>query len=583
MSSPEGARPNAPASGAHRQQSPGSSASRWAWAGGLAVAAVILFICFLRFSGTYPANADGSDQALQAWDMLHGNWLLHGWTIADVTYYTTEVPQYLIIETIRGLGPDVEHIAGASTYTLLVLAVGLLARGRSTGRAGLIRMLLAAGILLAPQFGNATHLLLSQPDHLGTQLPLLLLLLLLDRAPRRWYIPAAAFIVLAWVTVADRVALFDAVAPFIIVCGGRALYAVVRHRKSLASQWYDLSLAVASILSYAAATLATRLIAHLHGYQILPLTEQRAPLHELPQHIVLTLEGILNVYGADFFHLVTGFSPNGPDLGSMPLAAGIALAVVHLVGFALAVWGFLRAFRYFFDASELVSPVLATGILINVAVYVFSILPVSLFDTRETIAVLPFGAVLAGRLVPGTLARLPRRLRPTLACASAGVLACYLAALGYGVAQSPATNTEQAIVPWLEAHHLTTGIGTYTEANLITVDSGGRVAVRTVSWRSSGDVPRNFEYDANWFNPQQNYANFVLTNTADNGLNENGTIRRNSMIPLPAIEALHAGPPAHVYHYKTFTIMVWNHNLLDDLGRHPSTTPGQIPCSDECV
>ena len=60
------------------------------------------------------------------------------------------------------------HIAGAATYTLLVLPAGLLARGRSTGREGLIRFALAAGIMIAPQFGNATHLLLSQPDHLGT-------------------------------------------------------------------------------------------------------------------------------------------------------------------------------------------------------------------------------------------------------------------------------------------------------------------------------------------------------------------------------------------------------------------------------
>ncbi|MGB6574885.1 MAG: hypothetical protein WBF20_24655, partial [Trebonia sp.] len=141
---------------------------------GTTVVGLALFLCFLRLSWTYPAGSDGADQALQAWDVLHGNWLLRGWTIADVTYYTTEIPQYMLVELIKGLGPDVEHIAAASTYTLLLLAAGLLARGRSTGREGLIRFAVAAGIMIAPQFGNATHLLLSQPDHLGTQLPLLL-------------------------------------------------------------------------------------------------------------------------------------------------------------------------------------------------------------------------------------------------------------------------------------------------------------------------------------------------------------------------------------------------------------------------
>jgi hypothetical protein len=499
-----------------------------------------------------------------------------------VTYYTTEIPQYMLIELVRGLGPEVEHIAGAATYTLLVLAAGLLARGRATGRDGLVRLVVGAGIMLAPQFGNATHLLLSQPDHLGTQLPLLLVFLLLDRAPRRWYVPVAAGAVLTWVIIADRVALLDAAVPLVLVCGARALLAVLRHRKSLASQWYDLSLVAASVLSFVVATLAVRLISDLGGYQVTPLAAIRAPIGEIPKHVALTLEGILNVYGADFFHLSNG-SLLGPGLGGLPMAAGIALAAVHLAGVALAVWGFFRAFRYFFDPSDLISPVLATAIAVNVTAYVLSVVPVGVFDTREIIAVLPFGAALAGRMVPGRLAGVPRRLKPVLACASACVLACYVAALGYGAAQPSVANSEQAIVPWLEAHHLTTGLGTYNEANLITLDSGGRVAIRTVSWQFTRDVPRSFESRADWFDPRHNYANFIVTNTADTTPNRDGSLRRSSMIPRLAIAALHAGPPVHVYHYKRFTIMVWDHNLLDDLGSTPEILPGEIPCTHDCV
>jgi hypothetical protein len=560
----------------------GNRSARWAWLAAFAVAAAVLFVAYLRMSRTYPATSDGADQALQAWDMLHGNWLLHGWTIADVTYYTTEVPQYMLIEMVHGLSADVVHIAGAMTYTLLVLAAGLLARGRATGREGLIRLLVAAGIMLAPQFGNATHLLLSQPDHLGTQLPLLLVFLLLDRAPRRWWVPVTAGAGLTWVIIADQVALLDAVVPLAVVCGARVLLGVVRHRRSLASQWYEVSLAAASILSFGVATLVVRLISDLHGYQVLPLAAKAAPIDEIPQHVVLTLEGILNVYGADFFHLSNG-SLLGPGLGGLPLAVGIALAVVHLVGVALAAWGFFRAFRYFFDPADLISPVLATAITINVAAYVVSVIPVGVFDTREIVAVLPFGAVLAGRMVPGRLAGVPRRLKPALAWASAGVLACYLAALAYGAAQPSVTDSGQAIVPWLEAHHLTTGLGTYIESNLITLDSGGRVAVRTVSWQFSGNVPRSFESNADWFDPRHNFANFIVTNTADTTPNRDRSLRRSSMIPSAAIAALHAGPPVHVYHYKTFTIMVWDHNLLDNLGSPASTLPGEIPCYVKCV
>ena len=459
---------------------------------GFAGAAVVLFVAYLRMSGTYAATSDGADQALQGWDMLHGNWLLRGWTLGDVTYYTTEIPQYALAEVFRGLGADVVHIAGAATYTLLVLAVGLLARGRATGREGLARLAVGAGIMLAPQFGNATHLLLSQPDHLGTQLPVLLVFLLLDRAPRRWYVPVAAGAVLAWVIVADRVALLTAVVPLAVVCGARVLLAVLRRRRSLASQWYELSLVAASALSYAAAEVAVRLIGALGGYRVTPVASATlAHLHTFPRRFVVAFEGILNMYGGDFFHISQN-SPFGPGLGGLPLAAGVALAVVHLAGVALAVWGFFRAFRHFFDPGDLVSPVLATAIAINVAAYSVSIVSGDLFDAREILAVLPFGAVLAGRMVPGSLARarLGRvRLTPVLAGGLAGVLACYLAALGYGAAQSPVPDSVQAVIPWLEAHHLTSGLGTYAEANLLTMDSGGRVAIREVAWRSSGDAP----------------------------------------------------------------------------------------------
>jgi hypothetical protein len=521
---------------------------RWAWPVVLAAAAVALFLCYLALSRTTPDNSDGADQVLQAWDMLHGNWLLHGWTVGDVSYYTTEIPEYIILELFRGnYGPDVLHEGAAITYTLLVLLAGLLAKGRARGRQGLVRALIACGILLAPQLGHGVHLLLLQPDHLGTQVPLLVIFLVLDRGPRRWYIPAAIAVMLTWVIVADRIAVLDAAVPLILVCGIRAYWAVIHDGKRLASQWFELSLMAAGVFSYGAAEVAVRAIEHLGGYASLPLPSGLGPVHLLPAHFVVTVEGIFTLFGASFSGVSTW------------LAA--VLAIVHLAGVALVLWGFCRAFPRFFSA-DLIVPVMATAIVVNLAAYVVSVVPGTWFDTREISVVLPFGAVLAGRQLAEPLIR--ARLQPVLA----GLLACYVIALGYGVAQAPVADTEQPIVGWLEAHHLNTGLGAYTEANLITLDSGGRVAVRTVTWRHSGAVPRAYESEASWYDPKLAYANFVVTNSADNG----GV----SLIPRADIIAL-AGPPAHIYHYQTFTIMVWNHNLLADLGGPPSSLPGNVP------
>jgi hypothetical protein len=521
---------------------------RWIWPVVLAGAAVGLFLCYLALSRTTPDNSDGADQVLQAWDMLHGNLLLRGWTVGDVSYYTTEIPEYVLLELIRGnYGPDALHEGAAITYTLLVLLAGLVAKGRARGRQGLVRALIACGIMLAPQLGHGVHLLLLQPDHLGTQVPLLVIFLVLDRGPRRWYVPAAVAVMLTWVIVADRVAVLDAAVPLIVVCGIRACWALIHDGKRLASQWFELSLMAAGVVSYGAADVAVRAIRHLGGYTSLPLPSGLAPVHVLPAHLVLTTQGILTLLGAGF----TGVPPG----------VATAFAVVHLAGVALVLWGLCRAFRRFFSA-DLIVPVMATAIVVNLAAYTVSVVPDTWFDTREISVVLPFGAVLAGRQLAEPLIR--ARLQPVLA----GLLACYAIALGYGVAQAPAADTEQPIVGWLEAHHLYTGLGTYTEANLITLDSGGRVAIRTVTWQRSGAVPRAYESEASWYDPKLSYANFVVTNSADNG----GV----SLIPRADIIAL-AGPPAHTYHYRTFTVMVWNHNLLADLGGPPSAVPGDVP------
>ena len=110
------------------------------------------------------------------------------------------------------------HVAAALTYTLLVLAAFALARGRAGGREGALGGLLAAVIMLAPQLGYGAFVLLLSPDHVGTQVPLLAGWLLLDLAPRRWWVPAILCLLLAVVQFADRVAVLTAVLPLIVVC-----------------------------------------------------------------------------------------------------------------------------------------------------------------------------------------------------------------------------------------------------------------------------------------------------------------------------------------------------------------------------
>ena len=224
--------------------------SRWSKPGAFTALGVVLFFAYLAQASQLPIFADGSSQALQAWEMLHGNVLLHGWVLSDVSFYTTELPQYALIELVRGLHADVVHIAAAMTYALLVVLSAILAKGKATGREALVRVLIVVGIMLAPPLGrigfsraySAAWVLLSAPDHTGTQVPLVLLWLMLDRVRfdqlrRQWWLPIAVAAVLAWVEIADSTAIYEGAVPIAIIC----LVRIYRRRGSTAQRWADLA------------------------------------------------------------------------------------------------------------------------------------------------------------------------------------------------------------------------------------------------------------------------------------------------------------------------------------------------------
>ena len=523
---------------------------RLAWLVGLIAVGIGLCLCYLHVSRTVGVSSDGASNALQAWAMLHGNPLLRGWTVTDVSFYTTELPEYMLVEHFRGLNADVLHVSAAISYTLVVLTGGMLARGRAKGREGVVRMLIGAGIMIAPQLGPGVFILVFQPDHIGTQAPLLLTWLVLDRFPQRWYVPILVGFMLAWVGVADQLALLIGVAPLAAVSAIRAYQVLVQRREGLRAAWFDLSLLLAAGASAEIASMVVKQIGRHGGFAVLPVANALAPITEMSAHSWLAVESVFGLYGADFF----GISSPGLDAG---------IAFLHLVGLALAAWGLWLVIRRFFSCEDRIAQILALGILINVAAYLLSTTPTTYWSAREMAGVLPAGAVLAGRMLGARF--LTFRLVPAMAV----VLACYLAALGYTVAQPARPAISQDLADWLAAHHLTYGLSSYGLGNATTLASGGAVSVRSVSFRNKNAAPGPDEFDQTWYDPRIHDANFVVL--------------MNPPVPLDQIatwEALDAfGRPTRVYDFGPYVIMTYDTNLLTDLS--PSLLspppPGQPP------
>ena len=157
-----------------------------------AVGVALLFVAYLQLSRTYPENSDSANILLMSWDMLHGNVLLHGWYLSDVSFYPTELPQYAMLEGLLGLHVGTAHVAAAMTYTLVVIFAVLLARGprdRAAGRAAWPRMALTGALMIAPQLGVGVFVLLLSVGHIGTAVPLMLTWLVIDRAAAKQCLP----------------------------------------------------------------------------------------------------------------------------------------------------------------------------------------------------------------------------------------------------------------------------------------------------------------------------------------------------------------------------------------------------------
>jgi hypothetical protein len=544
----------------------GRSAGPWTWRrwktpAAYAVGGVALFCAYLRLSSTSPMNSDSANILLMGWDLLHGNLLLHGWYMSDVSFYPTELPQYALLESFLGLRPETAHVAAAITYTLALLLAVLLARGGTSGRTAIVRTLIAAGIMVAPQLNVGVYALDMAVGHIGTSVPLLVVWLLLDRADRstpRWWVPVVTTLLLAWVLLADSIVLIVGVAPLALVSGIRFIQGVragdgLPWTRRVRAQWYQLSLACAAVAAVLWAWLVERLLSALGGFVVHPVPFVIRPWHEWLHKDVPALWKVLQLYGADYRGLA---------------GAAFVFAVLHLMSVVLVGWAVLRVVRRFLGRIPLVDQVLAVAILLNVVLY--AITDASVEGAHEIAVVAPFGAALAARALTGPAYRPAKRRaadstaasRVRLAGYAAGalVLGGYLAGLGYELSQPAPPPANSTLASWLAAHDLTYGLAGYWQASSTTVDSQGRVAIRALSVGST--KPYLWMAKASWYDPGQNYANFVVIDTQ--------TSLYADWVPRAMIERAF-GAPARTYRTGPYIILVWDKNLLSGMPLPTST------------
>jgi hypothetical protein len=548
---------------------------------GLALAAPCSGLAVLYYlqSRAGPFNSDGAGNVLQAQAILHGNWLLRGWWSSDVSYYATELPEYVVVTAISGISPNVVHICGAITYTLTVLLAAMAARGREPGPAGYCRAGIAVGITLALSVTGSGGLYLENPNHAGTAVPVLALLLVVDRAESRasargadgWLIAAGACAILTVADVGDELVLTAATMPLGAVCGIRLLTASRRYgSERLARKWLDWRLLAAAIISAGLAWSANVMIRAAGGFDLAPVNGVSVtPLNQVPVHARLLAQAIFILFGAN----APGKSPQMTS-AYVPLSL---IAAFHVVGLLLAAAGLAAGIASLLSSrADRVTQVLTTAIIVILALGVFTKLVASRSYFHEVAILMPLGAVLAGRvLVPLAGRWLPARPRyRSIAVLALGTwLALSVAEVGYAATWPAVRPTQQAVAAWLGSHHDRAGLSGYFQAASTTVTSGGQVLVAGITLpngQSAGQpgsdqaAAYRWESSADWYQPVRHNATFVIA-VADPAAASGGGLSAG-------VVRASFGPPAAQHRIGNEIIMLYNYNLLTRLTR--TTFPG---------
>ncbi|HEV2634732.1 MAG TPA: hypothetical protein VGX23_06265 [Actinocrinis sp.] len=497
-----------------------------------------LFYLYLKVAETAAINSDGSNNALQAWDLLHGHLLLHGWVIGDATYYTFELPIFALCEGVFGLGSEAIHVGDAVIYLLVVVMAALLACRKTSGRTALVRCCIVAAMMAVPITVATILVMLNAPDHIGTCAILLGAVYLADLVKdskrsaaestaatgRRSYLPVWLGVVLTLGQLGDQTVLY--VGSFSI--GLIGAYRMVRARGYRNA---DGAILLASVLSYPAALLLRHLLRALGGYTMIPPLTQIAPPHLWWSNFQFTYHNLAIVYGIDPGHLGRSTVAGSTVLGWISAAAALA--------------GFLRVIVRWNTVGR-GAQILCTAIVVNLASYTVSAIA-DASNAREIVFTLPAGCVLAAMAWRGPLLERRRAVFPAaLALAAAAVVPSAVTA-----GNSTADTRDIVLSAWLQAHHLTYGIGGYWDASSVSVQSGGAVQVRAVLLYQGRFLGYSWEARANWYDPAENDATFYITNPFDS----------DGPVTPAEVEAVY-GPPTAIYTVDTRMILVYDQNLL---------------------
>ncbi len=502
-------------------------------AAGACVLALAGLVALLTIASraAFGGNSDGATLVLEGQTVVSGHLALSGWALSYDSFWTLEVPFYALAVAIFGVHEWLMWAVPAVFAALLLAAAVWVARDRRRDRASLVACAVVAAMLAFPG-PSLAFFLLQSGWHAATALWCLLAFALVARSGSRRTL-ALATVLLATALLGDLLSLTVGVLPVLAAgllaarrerrlaaarrhlaaAGGSVLLAVLLRGLALAGGTYSIGsrsvLALPGQVVENIGILADR-IAALFGVVDLvgglsspPLVLRAAPLLLLCLAVWAVGSALSGSFRATR-RATAGRRSAGQRLRRRRAPAAAADADNAPAAAAAAAAAGMPSAAAVTEATAGVPPwvlddLLVIGIVGDVCSFVIFGTDGSPDLARYLLPGYVYAAMLAARWLARQVRARPAAGRPVLAM-SGLVLALSCAGFAAGSLGPPAPQEARQLAGFLAAHHLTDGLGDYWSSSLVTVDSGGEVAVRPVTVGRDGLLVRyDKQSDAGWY------------------------------------------------------------------------------------
>jgi hypothetical protein len=495
---------------------------------------IVLYFIFNRFFATIVHNSDNASLYLEAKSVIDGNILLKGWTLPPDSFFTSDLLIAMLFVYIKGITPTLMNNVPAAIYAMLLISSILLVKQDKKVKEKYLNIIILLVLIGVPSEFYGEQIAMA-PIHLTTILLLLITFLIIENiennnnnnniyAFKMLLIGITCFLAYT----GDPFALYIGIIPIIIV----ALIDIYLKKNIKINFSLILSLCTAVAIS----GFVEKWIKFAGGFNSVSLTQMFVTIEKFSFNFRLTIQGILDLFGADFF-------------GRKLIQISMFQLILHIIGIIFVIYCFIKLTKNSVDNNK-IDNILLVAIIIDILAYLFSTNAVDIGSTRYLIPVIIYGSIIAGRF------EIPTFYINKLVLVSVLIISLCNIIFFIPRAIAPVPNTPQIeLSRWLNKHHLTYGYGSYWDSNIVTVSTNDEVKIRAVLWNGSKIVPYNWLSNKDWYllDSHKQGGNFLVLSSNESNLTMNIAIKQFGN----PIKTVNIG--------NNYTILEWDYDITDKL------------------